>query len=127
MNFEKNKLITDVLLNNFKTWQCTENTADFVPEKYLKKIDKVIFENVKKQMKAAEIYNLMHLQDQGYKLGIFQKLQIYFSGLRPLYNTEKRLAEEIMRQVIEQENVSQEDLAEQKEENDNEQNRQENS
>ena len=119
MNFKKNELINEVLLNNFATWQCTENTADFVPEKYLKKIDKMVFENVKKQMKEVDIYELMFKQEQGYKLGIFQKLRISFSGLRPLYNAEKKQAEEILKQVNKQENVDQEDLVEQKEENEN--------
>ena len=126
MNFEKNKLINEVLINNFETWQCTQGTATYVSEKYLNKIDKMIFGNLEKQMKEAEIYHLMYLQDQGYKLGIFQKLRICFSGLRPLYNAEKKQAEEILKQIIEQENVDQEDLVEQKEENDNEQNREEN-
>ena len=88
--------------------------------------DKMIFGNLEKQMKEAEIYHLMDLQDQGYKLGIFQKLRICFSGLRPLYNFEKKQAEEILKQVIEQENVDQEDLVEQKEEKENGENRQEN-
>ena len=116
MNFEKNKLINQVLINNFETWQCTQGTATYVSEKYLNKIDKMIFANLEKQMKEAEIYHLMYLQDQGYKLGIFQKLRICFSGLRPLYNAEKRLAEAMFEQIIEQQNVSQDDLAEQKEE-----------
>ena len=119
MNFKKNELINEVLLNNFATWQCTENTANFVPEKYLKKIDKMVFENVKKQMKEVDIYELMFKEEQGYKLGIFQKLRISFSGLRPLYNAEKKQAEEILKQVNKQENVDQEDLVEQKEENEN--------
>ena len=119
MNFEKNKLINQVLINNFETWQCTQGTATYVSEKYLNKIDKMIFRNLEKQMKEAEIYHLMYLQDQGYKLGIFQKLRICFSGLRPLYNAEKRLAEAMFEQIIEQQNVSQDDLAEQKEEKEN--------
>lgn len=127
MNFEKNKLINQVLIKNFETWQCTQGTATYVSEKYLNKIDKMIFRNLEKQMKEAEIYHLMDLQDQGYKLGIFQKLRICFSGLRPLYNFEKKQAEEILKQVIEQENVDQEDLVEQKEEKENGENRQKNS
>lgn len=127
MNFEKNKLIKEVLINNFETWQCTQGTATYVSEKYLNKIDKMIFGNLEKQMKEAEIYHLMDLQDQGYKLGIFQKLRICFSGLRPLHNFEKKQAEEILKQIIKQENVDQEDLVEQKEEKENGENKQENS
>ena len=119
MNFNKNKLINEVLIKNFETWQCTQGTATYVSEKYLNKIDKMIFANLEKQMKEAEIYHLMYLQDQGYKLGIFQKLRICFSGLRPLYNAEKRLAEAMFEKIIEQQNVSQDDLAEQKEEKEN--------
>ena len=114
-------------MKNFETWQCTQGTATYVSEKYLNKIDKMIFGNLEKQMKEAEIYHLMYLQDQGYKLGIFQKLRICFSGLRPLYNFEKKQAEDILKRVIEQENVDQEDLVEQKEEKENGENKQENS
>ena len=127
MNFNKNELMIEVLDSNFETWSHTLDTREFVMPKYLIQINKMIFANMKKQMKDAEIYNLLHLQEQGYKLSIFQKLKIYFSGLRPLYETEKKFIEAKYQQVKKQENVNQDDLVEQKEENDNEQNRQENS
>ena len=49
----------------------------------------------------------------------FQKLKIYFSGLRPLYETEKKFIEAKNQQVKTQENVNQDDLVEQKEEKEN--------
>ena len=120
MNFNKNKLMIEVLDSNFKTWSHTLDTREFVMPKYLIKINKMIFNNMKKQMKDAEIYNLLHLQEQGYKLSIFQKLRISFSGLRPLYETEKELIKAKLLQVAKQETVNQDNLVEQKEKTENE-------
>ena len=43
MIFTKNELINEVLDKHFETWQHTLDTADFVPQRYLKFIDKLIF------------------------------------------------------------------------------------
>lgn len=100
MEFRKNELINETLDKHFETWSHTLDTGDFVPAKYLDKIDKMIFKNLKKKLKELEIYNLLYLQEQGRKLGLFEKLKISLSGLKPLYLTEKKninLQEEIMR------------------------------
>ena len=100
MEFKKNELINETLDKHFETWSHTLDTADFVPAKYLDKIDKIIFNNLKKKLKELEIYNLLYLQDKGYKLGLFQKLRISLSGLKPLYVSEQEhinLQDEILR------------------------------
>lgn len=90
MIFKKNELINETLDKHFETWSHTLDTSDFVPEKYLKKIDKLIFNNLKQKLKECEIYNLLYLQDMGFKLSLFQKIRIYFSGLKPLYLAEQQ-------------------------------------
>ncbi len=90
MIFHKNDLLNAVLDKHFDTWEHTLNKADYVPKKYLKHIDKVIFDNLKKKLKEVEIYNLLYLQTQGYCLGFFDKLKIFFSGLKPLYENEQQ-------------------------------------
>lgn len=90
MEFKENELIDNVLDSFFETWSHTVDVVDFVPKKYLDKVDKDIFLKLKKKMKEVEIYKLLYLQDLGYKLSLFQKLKIYFSGLKPLYLAEKK-------------------------------------
>lgn len=92
MIFKKNEYINETLDRHFETWSHTLDTADFVPKKYLKKIDKLIFNNLKQKLKECEIFNLLYLQDQGYKLGLLQKLRIWLSGLKPLYLSEKQVS-----------------------------------
>ena len=92
MIFKKNEYINEILDRHFETWSHTLDTADFVPKKYLKKIDKLIFDNLKQKLKECEIFYLLYLQDQGYKLGLFQKLRIWLSGLKPLYLSEKQVS-----------------------------------
>ncbi len=88
MIFNKNELINEILDKHFETWTHTLDTADFVPERYLKFIDKLIFENLKQKLKEAEIYNLLCLELQGYQLTFWEKLKIKFSRLRPLFENE---------------------------------------
>ena len=88
MIFHKNDLINETLDKHFATWMHTLNTADFVPKKYLNYVDRIIFENLKKKLKEVDIYNLLYLELQGYKLGFFDKLKISFSGIRPLFENE---------------------------------------
>lgn len=90
MEFKKNELINETLDKHFETWSHTLDTSDFVPAKYLDKIDKIIFNNLKKKLKELEIYNLLYLQEKGYKLGLFDKFKISLSGLKPLYESEKK-------------------------------------
>lgn len=89
MNFNKNKLINKVLDNYIKTWQYTLDSADFIDPSYLKKIDKYIYKNLMIKFKEIEIYDLLHLKDQGVELGLFDKLRIWFSGLEPIYRAEQ--------------------------------------
>ncbi len=90
MDFKKNDLINETLMKFYESFQYTLDTGDFVPEVYNKKICKHIFKNLKHKFNEIEIYNLLHLQEQGFKIGIFGKLKIYFSGLKPLYLAEKQ-------------------------------------
>lgn len=90
MDFKKNELINKTLDEFSATWSHTLDTEDFIDKKFLKKIDKYIYANLKKKFKEIEIYNLLYLQEKGFELGIFQKLKIYFSGLKPLYEADKR-------------------------------------
>ncbi len=85
MEFEKNTLIGQTMTQFFELWSLTLNTSKFVDAKYLKKIDKYIYKNFKKKLKEVEIYNLLVLKDKGLRLGLFKKLKIKLSGLKPLY------------------------------------------
>ena len=49
MEFIKNELINAVLDKYFETFSKTLDTADYVPEKYLNKIHKIIFKNMKRK------------------------------------------------------------------------------
>lgn len=88
MIFNKNDLINQTLDKHFDSWKHTLNTADFVEKRYLNYIDRVIFDNLKKKLKEVDIYNMLYLELQGYKLGFWDKLKISFSGLRPLFENE---------------------------------------
>ncbi len=90
MIFDKNILINETLDNYFETWSHCVDTGDFVQEKFLDKIDKYIYKNLVKSFKQIEIYSLLQLKDMGVKLGLFDKLKIWFSGIEPIYNAEKK-------------------------------------
>ena len=97
MDFCKNKLINETIDEYVCTFSHTLDTGEFIDEKFLRKIDKYIFKNLKIKFKEIEIFNLLFLQEKGYKLGVFQKLKIWLSGLKPIYLHEKKeqaLAEE---------------------------------
>jgi len=49
MEFIKNELINAVLDKYFETFSKTLDTADYVPEKYGKKIHKYIFKNMRRK------------------------------------------------------------------------------
>ncbi len=93
MIFNKNELLNVTLDKHFETWMHTLNTADYVPKKYLKFIDKVIYDNLKKKLKEVDIYNLLYLELQGFKLGFWDRVKIYCSGLRPLFEKELKSRE----------------------------------
>lgn len=88
MQFNKNKLINQTIDEYMLTWSHTLDTADYVDSKYLKKIDKYIYDDFKKKLKEVEIYNLLYLQQNGFKIGLFKKIKIMMSGLKPLYINE---------------------------------------
>ena len=85
MEFYKNKLIDKILDRNFKTWEHTLDTGDFVDAKFGKKIDRFIFNNLKRQFKEADIYYLLKLKYDGIKLGLFDRLKIWLSGIESKY------------------------------------------
>jgi len=89
MEFNKNELINKTLDEFANTWAHTLDTEDFINPKSLKRIDKYIDKNLKSKFSEIDIYHYLYLQDKGVKLGLFQKLKISFSGLKPLYLAEK--------------------------------------
>ncbi len=97
MDFNKNELINQTIDTYAESWSHTMDTEDFIDAKYLKKIDKYLFRNLKSKFNEIEVYNLLHLQEQGYQLGMFQKLRIWLSGLKPLYLSEKQKLEQVAR------------------------------
>lgn len=54
INFNKNKLINEVLTNYYETFSHTLDTADYVPEKYNKKITNYIYKNMKKSFRQID-------------------------------------------------------------------------
>ena len=54
INYNKNKLINTCLETYYDTFSRTLDTADFVPEKYNKKILAYIFKNMKRQFRRLD-------------------------------------------------------------------------
>ena len=54
INYNKNKLINKCLVKYYETFAHTLDTADYVPEKYNKKILAYIFKNMKKQFRKLD-------------------------------------------------------------------------
>ena len=54
INYNKNKLIDTCLETYYGTFARTLDTADFVPEKYNKKILAYIFKNMKRQFRRLD-------------------------------------------------------------------------
>lgn len=54
INYNKNDLIDACLERYYKTFSCTLDTADFVPQKYNDKILRYIFKNLKKQFRKLD-------------------------------------------------------------------------
>ena len=100
MEFNKNEMINETLDRYFETWQHTQDTADFVKEKFLKKIDKYIFRNLVKKFRQIDVFHLLILQDKGVKLGLFDKLKILFSSATPIYKAEKHEKELLKQEDI---------------------------
>ena len=54
INFNKNKLINETLDKYYDTFSHTMDTADYVPERFNKKICKYIFKNMKKAFRRID-------------------------------------------------------------------------
>lgn len=54
INYNKNKLVNTCLETYYETFARTLDTADFVPEKYNKKILAYIFKNMKRQFRRLD-------------------------------------------------------------------------
>ncbi len=54
INYNKNKLINETLDKFYGTFSHTLDTADYVPEKFNKKICKYIFKNMKKAFRRID-------------------------------------------------------------------------
>lgn len=57
INYDKNKLINECLVRYYETFAHTLDTADYVPEKYNKKIIAYIFKNMKRQFRKIDREN----------------------------------------------------------------------
>lgn len=89
MNFYKNELINKILDEFFVSWAHTVDVAEYVDEKFLKKIDNYLAKNMFKKFKEVEIYNLLELESKGIKLSLLNRMRVYFSGLRELFQIDK--------------------------------------
>ena len=114
MEFEKNKLIKKTLREHYNLFSETENTGNFVPEKINKKIINFIYKNMNSKFKQIHIYYLLDLEKRGLKLGIFSKIRVWWSGLRPVFELEQSEKENKQRekQAKEQEKEEQDEQAE---------------
>ena len=54
INYNKNTLINECLMRYYETFAHTLDTADYVPEKFNKKILAYIFKNMKRQFKKID-------------------------------------------------------------------------
>ena len=54
INYNKNKLINECLVKYYETFAHTLDTADYVPEKFNKKILAYIFKNMKRQFRKVD-------------------------------------------------------------------------
>ena len=60
MDFNKNKLINEVLDNYYDTFSHTLDTADYVPMKFNDRISKYIFRNMKKSFRKVDKEDKKH-------------------------------------------------------------------
>ena len=75
-NFNKNKLINEVLDKYYETFSHTLDTADYVPEKYNDKINRYIFKNMKKAFRKIDKEDRIFQHD----LKIKEYLKLYKEG-----------------------------------------------
>ena len=63
INYNKNKLINTCLVKYYETFALTLDTADFVPEKYNKKILAYIFKNMNLQFRKVDKADRLYQQE----------------------------------------------------------------
>lgn len=64
INYNKNKLINRALDEYYNTFSHTLDTADFVPDRFTKKIHKYIFKNMKKALKKVDKEDRKYQKEQ---------------------------------------------------------------
>ncbi len=60
MNYHKNEMISECLSQYYALFSQTLDTADFVPEKYNKKVLKYIFKNMKRRFRHIDGLHFWH-------------------------------------------------------------------
>lgn len=98
MEYIKNELLGQTIDSYLEVWQHLLDSERYVDKVYLAKLDKTIYKSMKKKLKEIDIYYLLTLEKMGVKLSWSQKLKIYFSGLRPIYNAEQIQIEEMKKE-----------------------------
>ncbi len=68
MNYNKNDLIDECLIRFYKTFYCTLDTADYVPNKFNNKILGYIFKCMKKQFKKIDREDKIYQKELNKKL-----------------------------------------------------------
>ena len=66
--FYKNKLMQEVLVENYKTFSLTLDTQDFIPAKYCKKIHKYLFKDLKKGIKLSDKETRLYIKQERRKI-----------------------------------------------------------
>lgn len=98
MEYIKNELLGQTIDSYLEVWQHLLDSERYVDKVYLAKLDKTIYKSMKKKLKEIDIYYLLTLEKLGVKLSWSQKLKIYFSGLRPIYNAEQKEIEKLKKE-----------------------------
>ena len=88
LNFNKNKLINEVLQNYYNTFSVTLDTEDFVEAKFNNKIHKYIFKNLKKQIKKID------KEDKKYQKEFKKELDSSMPKKKGLFKRKTKTAEE---------------------------------
>lgn len=100
MNFKKNDVINDILVNYYNTFRLTLNTANYVPAKVNGKIIEFISKNLFKKLREVDIFYLLYLEEIGVKLGWFDRIKIWWSGKRPIYKLERKMEKKLAKQNL---------------------------